>query len=247
MLAAWFVIAGCALMVAIAALVYGAPASERPAVAIATVDDAPATTGSIGRPPAAVGGDGLPGEGGRSDIIGAFGPASAPPPSALASEVARMRIENMALRQSVEQLRGEIDGLSERLQHLEGRLAGVTGSLAPAEKPRAPLFIDTPDVAPEPGGQAGAAALRFGVELGAFSDLAAVKTSWRQLSKTYANLFASLQGLVSVRDRDGGTELRLIAGPFRSAADANEHCGKLEAAGIGCQPAFFIGQPLSSR
>ena len=63
----------------------------------------------------------------------------------------------------------------------------------------------------------------------------------------HAALFASLDPVATVRDRSGRTELLLVAGPFKSAADASEHCGKVEAAGLICQPAFYLGQPLAMR
>ena len=88
---------------------------------------------------------------------------------------------------------------------------------------------------------------RFGIELGTFTDLNSVKNAWRKLSQDHAALFASLDPVATVRDRSGRTELLLVAGPFKSAADASEHCGKVEAAGLICQPAFYLGQPLAMR
>lgn len=263
-LAIWFGIASIALIVAVAALFYGVPQRGHPDVAFTASEAMPITTASIGagsaaRRTATTSAD-APfdmTDGGRSDIAGSFSAGSFSDDAATTLGLSRAIGETTALRQTVAQLRQQMDGLSERLSSLESKLDRMTGSVA---QPREPMFVDKPDVAVTPsaslpGSAAGGASASpqgraptgFGLELGSFDNVAAVRTSWRQLLQSYPNLFSGLDGLVSVRDRDGGTELRLIAGPFRSAADANEHCSKLEAAGIGCKPTFFLGQQLSLR
>lgn len=242
----WTTIAVFALVFAALAWIYGggAPSDGR---AVATVAD-PMATGSL--PPRRIDDGSV---GGRSDIAATTRPSDA----LAAAEIARLKVENVALRQSIDQLRGQFDRVTERLDGLDARLSEMTGSITPGSAVnRAQTFFETPDVPPkatasaEPSDLPAAASTantRFGIELGTFTDLNSVKNAWRKLSQDHAALFASLDPVATVRDRSGRTELLLVAGPFKSAADASEHCGKVEAAGLICQPAFYLGQPLAMR
>jgi hypothetical protein len=247
----WFAVAAFALVFAVVALYYGGvDRSSVFAARFSTPDTM--TTGSVRPAVATVSGDDTVFDGGRSDI------AATPRPSdgaASLADVSRLKVENVALRQSVDQLRGQIDRLTERLGEVESRLVEMTGSISGNGQDKSSTFFDVPDVPPSatasatpPEAPAAAApSTQFGIELGAFSDLNAVKTAWRRMLDEHGNLFSGLDALATVRDRMGRTELLLVAGPFKNAADASEHCGKVEAAGLICQPAFYLGQQLSIR
>jgi len=246
-LSVWLTIAALALLFAVVALVYGNPAREAAAVqpprpaaygggatllrGTSTSETASAATTSSG----------------RSDMVGV--PAR---DVDLATELAKVRIENAALRQSTELLRGQIDALSERVGKIESHFSEMTGSIgspsaltsdANALRSAMPNFDDL--VPPDSGSQSEAAYTRFGMELGAYGDLTTLKKAWSDLVRQYPALFEGLDGLATIRDRGGRTELLLIAGPFRNAAEAAERCGKAEASGLKCLPAFYLGQQLS--
>ncbi len=232
-LSMWFAMAGLALLFAIVALVYGNPTRDAAA--------------AFGRP-AIETGSSAAATGGRSDMVGA--PAR---DGDVAAELAKVRIENAALRQATERLGGQIESLSERLDRIESRFSEMTGSIgspsaatpgAAAGRPTASLDFDglmPTNAAPD----SGAAYTQFGMELGTYGDLTTLKRAWSDLVRQHPALFEGLDGLATIRDRGGRTDLLLIAGPFRNAADAAAQCGKAEAAGIRCLPAFYLGQQLS--
>ncbi len=247
-LSVWFAIAGLAVLFALVALVYGNPvrdtsAAQQPRTSAygggatllrgtATPDAASVATTSSG----------------RSDMVGA--PAR---DADLTTELAKVRIENAALRQTTELLRGQIDSLSERITKLESHLSEMTGSIGAhsgvASKtavplpPAAPSFDDL--APPDTSSQSDTAYTQFGMELGTYGDLSTLKKAWSDLVRQYPALFEGLDGLATIRDRGGRTELLLIAGPFKNAAEAAERCGKAETSGLKCLPAFYLGQQLS--
>jgi hypothetical protein len=248
----WFSVAGFALLFAMVALFYGVPDRNAPTQAVATGIDA-ITTGSLNAanwpPPVTV----TPG-GGRSDIAGTMSAGGVPGDAE--SDIARLKVENVALRQALDQMRTQMDLMSDRVEQIETRIGDVTGSVSPDESADDNTSNQlTDELAPVvPDAQAAAqtqtnavAHTQFGVELGTFADLGAVKQAWRSMLRDHANLFDGLDALATVRDRNGRTELLLVAGPFKNAADAAEHCGKAEAAGVQCLPAFYLGQPLEIR
>ncbi len=69
-------------------------------------------------------------------------------------------------------------------------------------------------VPPDNSSQREAAYTQFGMELGAYSDLTTLKTAWSDLVRQYPALFEGLDGLATIRDRGGRTELLLIRGPI---------------------------------
>lgn len=246
-LSVWLAIAALAILFAVVALVYGNPVREaavqppRPAAygggATLLLGTSTAEAGSVATTSS-----------GRSDIAGA--PAR---DSEVATEVAKVRIENAALRQATELLRGQIDALSERLGKIESRLSEMTGSIGAPSAITLGTPTSLPPAAPDfdgllpsdSGSTSEAAYTQFGMELGTYGDLTTLKKAWSDLVRQYPALFEGLDGLATIRDRSGRTELLLIAGPFRNAAEAAERCGKAETSGIKCLPAFYLGQQLS--
>lgn len=247
-LSVWFAIAGLAVMFAVVALVYGNPVRETPTPPprpVASGGGATLLRGTPAPEPSSI----ATTSSGRSDMVGAQ-----TQDADIATELAKVRIENAALRQTTELLRGQIDALSERLGKIEGRFSEMTGSISGAPSPPAlgttnglPSSTRSFDdlVPPDGNSQREAAYTQFGMELGAYGDLTTLKSAWSDLVRQYPALFEGLDGLATIRDRGGRTELLLIAGPFRNAAEAAERCGKAEASGIKCLPAFYLGQQLS--
>ena len=248
-LSVWIAIAALAVLFAVVALVYGSPVHEvaaQPPRPVAYGGGATLLRGTPTPDAASV----ATTSSGRSDMVGA--PASAHEGD-LATELAKVRIENAALRQATELLRGQIDALSERVGKIETHFSEMTGSIgspsALASDANTPLPPATPNfddlVPPDTGSQSQAAYTQFGMELGTYGDLTTLKKAWSDFVRQYPALFEGLDGLATIRDRSGRTELLLIAGPFRNAAEAAERCGKAEASGLKCLPAFYLGQQLS--
>lgn len=243
----WLAIAALALLFAVVALVYGNPIHEvaaQPPRPVASGGGATLLRGTPTLDAASV----ATTSSGRSDMVGA--PTR---DTDVATELAKVRIENAALRQATELLRGQIDALSERVGKMETHFAEMTGSIGSPSKlsseantalPSAtPNFDDL--VPPDTSSQSEAGYTQFGMELGTYGDLTALKKAWSDFVRQYPALFEGLDGLATIRDRSGRTELLLIAGPFRNAAEAAERCGKAEASGLKCLPAFYLGQQLS--
>lgn len=87
----------------------------------------------------------------------------------------------------------------------------------------------------------------FGLDLGSGPTIEALRSRWSALRSEHAALLGKLRPVVSVIDRGGGIELRLVAGPLPNAAAAARLCGVLAAASLSCQPAVFDGQRLALR
>lgn len=177
--------------------------------------------------------------------IGLAGPAAPLPDAVQSGEIAKLRVENSALRQTVEVMRGQIDGLSDRIAILEDRLSDLTGTVPGADQPtvtpHSALEMPTDSVIRQAPVEKHTL---FGVEIGAFGDLAAARDAWRRVRREHPDLFASLNGVATVRDKGGIVELLLVAGPFQNAYDAAALCGKLAGGDLPCLPAFYVGQPL---
>lgn len=256
-LAAWAGVAAIAMLAAVIAVTVGGPPQQPAPVLVAA--PAPARPAA---PAPAVAASPAPNRvadrfrdpldpGGRSDFVQAENGGAA---EDLAAELARMKVENSALRQTGDVLRNQIAILSDRLDQVESRLGEYTGSLGAAPAPRATLPAPVPtvpvtrsDAADTRRAEVGSPRTEFGIELGAFEDLTAVRTAWRKLLTDHPDLFGDLDALATVRDRAGATELLLVAGPFPNAADAATRCTKVEDAGMTCLPAFFLGQALAIR
>jgi hypothetical protein len=221
---AWSGVAALALVIAFGALVFGLPA---------TPDTGPAAD------------DG--GVVARSDF------AMLAAPGGSDQDLAALRIENAALRQSVQTLRSTVDGLTGRLGELELRFGSVTGSVTPPPKPVRTVSL-TPEPAPPvegsgplPTDATGVRRTAFGLELGVFADLGSARIAWRRMTELAPDVFADLEPVANVRDRDGRLELLLVAGPFATADDAAARCAQAEAQALACLPAFYVGQPLAVR
>ncbi|HUG63474.1 MAG TPA: hypothetical protein VMP03_16630 [Methylomirabilota bacterium] len=232
----WSGVAAIALLFAVATLVYGLPAKSRETTAAM----ASSPTGSL---PDSI----VPAIVGRSDFSMQ---AEAPD---LSPDIADLRIENAALRQSLGATEARIGDLTERIAALESRLDSVTGSVAPmpARRPPGGVAAAPEGIALDPDGLTVEAPpvrrTAYGVELGVFADLASVEVAWRDLVASAPGIFGDLDPVATLRDRGGRTELLLVAGPFPSATEAAARCTLAEQADIDCLPAFYVGQPLALR
>jgi hypothetical protein len=85
----------------------------------------------------------------------------------------------------------------------------------------------------------------FGVDLGGNSSVEGLRTQWGALKSGQPGLLEGLRPLVTIREKNGGIELRLVAGPLANASIAARLCAALSAAGQACQPTVFDGQKLA--
>ncbi len=86
----------------------------------------------------------------------------------------------------------------------------------------------------------------FGIDLGGANSLDNLRVMWSRLIKTHKTLSA-LTPVVTVKERNAGTQLRLIAGPITDAATAAKLCAGLTAADQFCETAMYDGQRLSTK
>lgn len=222
--AIWGGVAFLALILALVALLFGAPDQNRVARSAA---------------PAMADGE-------QIAVVGTSG--SLGDPTDIAGEVARLRVENAALRNAIDVIRGQIDGLSDRLAALESSVSGITGSVTSDRLAGVPSRIGR-DLAPgvdwaTTGTASGEPHTLYGVELGSFRDLSGVRDAWLKIRRSHPEDFGPLQAVVTVRDRNGAPELLLVAGPFPRAEEAAALCGRMTDPDMACLPAFYIGQPL---
>ncbi len=84
----------------------------------------------------------------------------------------------------------------------------------------------------------------FGIDLGGFQSMSALKTKWQTFAKQNPDLAKSLQPRAGISEKNGALEVRLIAGPFSNAADAIILCAKMGADGKTCQPALYSGETV---
>lgn len=229
-LSLWAGVAGLALILALVAWQYGTPDRNQ-------IDDVAVLPA---RPVVA-----------GSESMADFGP-STEHMAEVAAELARQRVENAGLRKSLDVMRGQIDGLSDRIAALESKLQDVTGTLSSPTAGQSAVVtgpdfavVGPPDAALDLTADAPPVShTRFGVELGAFADLASLRDAWLRIRRENPSVFGDLTALATIRDRDGDTELLLVAGPFSNASDAATLCGQLARTEMTCLPAFYVGQPL---
>jgi hypothetical protein len=209
-------------------------------------------------------------EGGQERLRTAFAAATPAPVAVHSPETERFSAALAQVEREIRHLSDAIDLLMADRTRLSARLEGiergleVTGSIAAAGTSGPPpqvwaldLGRPTPRTAPDSGlfwsPPAGGAAdsiattTEFGVDLGNAPTIEALRTRWTTLRSEHASLLAGLRPVVSIAERSGGIELRLVAGPLPNAAAAARLCGALAAAALPCQPAVFDGQRLALR
>lgn len=86
----------------------------------------------------------------------------------------------------------------------------------------------------------------FGVDIGSAGDLDTLQAIWTETKARHGALVNGLRPVVVVREgKAGGTELRLVIGPFSNASAAAKLCAQLGAADILCSAGKFDGQRLA--
>ena len=126
----------------------------------------------------------------------------------------------------------------------------TTASIPPQPIAAAPSSIQTlpiPDARFETSGQVETIApqTEFGLELGKAASPDSLRALWRKLAQKHASELAGLGPIVVVRERRGGFDLHLVAGPIRDAATAARLCASLIDTRQACRTTVFDGQRLS--
>jgi hypothetical protein len=103
--------------------------------------------------------------------------------------------------------------------------------------------------ASEPAAEPTGSVTEYGVDLGSAPTIEGLRALWTAAAAKYGNALASLRPIAQMRDgaRSGSVELRLVAGPLSTAANAARLCAMLAVNGAICQPAVFKGQRLALR
>ncbi|MEJ1159269.1 SPOR domain-containing protein [Prosthecomicrobium sp. N25] len=104
-----------------------------------------------------------------------------------------------------------------------------------AERPGPPTPLVPPAAPPT--------RIDYGVDLGGFRNLPSLRKAWSDLDGKAPRLTRSYAPLAQVKENDESLEVRLIAGPFPSSAEAAKYCKQAQSAGIPCAPAAYAGQP----
>lgn len=88
---------------------------------------------------------------------------------------------------------------------------------------------------------------RFAIDLGGEKTIDGLRARWATLRGNHGAALNGLRPIMSVKDgsKPGTVELRLVAGPFKNAADAARTCARLQATGVPCLPTVYDGQRLS--
>lgn len=126
----------------------------------------------------------------------------------------------------------------------------TTASIPPQPVTAAPSSIQTlpiPDARFDTDGQVETLApqTEFGLELGKAASPDGLRALWRKLARKHASELEGLGPIVVVRERRGGFDLHLVAGPIRDAATAARLCASLIDTRQACRTTVFDGQRLS--
>jgi len=186
----------------------------------------------------------------------------APSPDVMV-QLADLRREVIGLKRALAALTERHDGVLRRLKEVEK--ADKTGKDAtdggdkrsareePAGRKVATLREKGTDEAGsdllmvDPKKARAAARTRFGLDLGDYSGMDALKKAWLESRREHSKLVGSLSALAKSTRISGKTRTKLIAGPFDNAADAISVCAQLRIAGAACRPTHFEGRILSGE
>jgi hypothetical protein len=92
-----------------------------------------------------------------------------------------------------------------------------------------------------------AAPSQYGVDIGGALSIETLNARWAVIRLAHPQLFAGLQPVIALRQivRAKRVELRLVAGPLRSAEAAAQLCAALAPFRLFCEPTHFAGQRLA--
>lgn len=88
---------------------------------------------------------------------------------------------------------------------------------------------------------------QYGVDIGGALSIETLNARWAAIRLAHSQLFAGLQPVVALKQivRAKRVELRLVAGPLRSAEAAAQLCAALAPFRLFCEPTHFAGQRLA--
>ncbi|MFC4724127.1 SPOR domain-containing protein [Glycocaulis abyssi] len=138
------------------------------------------------------------------------------------------------------------------LAHVTGEMDALEAALArgvpPAEEP--PAEADEASLglvpAPDAGEGQGLLSLLHGIHLASYREERHVAEGWRAMQGQHASLSGLQARYVPADLGERGIYLRLLAGPFDSAAEAASACRVIQAAQSWCAVTAFDGTPILS-
>lgn len=168
------------------------------------------------------------------------------------------------LTEALQVLAADRDRLAARIETLERNLGEVTGSIerritaataTAATPPSPPAAPPSPPAATSPVPRPTAAPpsqpvrSEFGLDIGGAANLDGLRALWAAKKSKHGSLLEGLQPLIAIREHSSpnSVEMRLVVGPFASAAAALRLCSLIATSGARCQVAAFEGQRLASR
>ncbi len=137
------------------------------------------------------------------------------------------------------------------LTPLEAEVAGLTEAHAPAQPP--PALIETGSLAKSHSSPAKPVAFGpatvsrppqpVGIELASATSVDALRLSWSVLADRH-NALKNLEARYVAGGETDAPSYDLVAGPFKSAAEARKACKALQAEGSPCKVGVFSGNAL---
>jgi hypothetical protein len=128
---------------------------------------------------------------------------------------------------------------------------GSTAPKPPAPPAAPPVLVEVPmppthvaSVAREPAHIAPPIRPEYGVNVAGAQSLSGLKVQWAAVKSNFGPMLTGLHPIASTR-HSGRSRYRLVVGPLPNRAAAVGLCGRLTAAGSLCEPANFIGEPLT--
>lgn len=130
-----------------------------------------------------------------------------------------------------------------RVEQASAEMSALADALERAPMPVSPQAQSLQPLAAAPD-LSQARSLMHGIHLASYRQTEHVSAGWRRLSGEF-NPLSDLQPRVEPVDlADQGQFLRLKAGPFDTAAEAQSACASFEASGHWCQVTDFTGGPV---
>jgi hypothetical protein len=119
---------------------------------------------------------------------------------------------------------------------------------ASAEEPRQTEIVPLPPVAPfRVAALAEPTKTEYGVDLGTAATIDDARDDWARVKANFGPLLAGLRPLAAPRRRPGGTDFRLVVGPFPTIAEAAQLCARFNSVRATCRTAKFTGEDLAQR
>lgn len=180
--------------------------------------------------------------------------------SAMTAELEQARSEAAEARRTVAELAARLDRIEAAFGPFtgsipEGPAADVVPESAPAALPLVPpmnegeindrlsQFAELEAVSEASTVQS----TGFAITLASAATMTDAQKLWRALGERHPDLLGSLEPRLVVDEISGLLSLRVIAGPFRNAAEAQALCAKFRSTGQPCETTVFDGQRLAMQ